>query len=136
VVIADATSPFVTRRWLWTALTRTDDFSRVFVLRPSVAEAARHGFGNRDWRGFMSRAIAGYKWQDNAASRVWDEAAYATVDSWWALMREAGAACFHCGQSCDMMGDSTATLDRVVGTEAHTRDNVVLACLGCNRDRH
>ena len=90
----------------------------MFVLRPSVAEAAKHGFGNRDWKVFMSRAIAGYKRQDDAAARVWDEAAYATVDSWWALMREASAACFHCGQSCDMMGDSTATLDRVVGTDA------------------
>jgi hypothetical protein len=136
IVLVDVFSHFVSRRWLWMSLTRGDDMTRVYSLQPSAAEAAAYGFGGRDWRSFMARAIAGYKAQDKAAGRVFDDADYAGVDDWWALMADTGAACSNCGQACGMVGDMTATLDRVVGTCAHLRSNVVLSCLGCNRSRH
>ena len=118
------------------SLTRGDDMTKVYTLQPSVAEAAAYGFGGRDWRAYMTRAITSYKAQDKSVARVFDDKDYVTVDDWWKLMMEAGAACFHCGQVCGMLGDMAATLDRVVGTCAHLRNNVILACLGCNRARH
>jgi hypothetical protein len=136
IVLVDVFSYFVSRRWLWMSLTRGDDMTKVYTLQPSVAEAAVHGFGGRDWRAYMTRAITSYKAQDRSVARMFDDKDYVTVDDWWNLMMEAGAACFHCGQACGMLGDMAATLDRVVGTCAHLRNNVILACLGCNRARH
>ena len=132
LVLTDVYSPFVTRHWLWMALTRGDDMSNVYILDPSSAEAARYGFGVRDWRGFMSRAIASYKQQDQQAGRTFADADFVTVDDWWGIMASTGASCFHCGQVCDTHSERLATLDRVVGTVAHTKTNVVLSCKACN----
>ena len=136
VVLVDVDSPFVTRRWLWMALTRSDSMDNVYMLKPSAGEAAKYGFGQRHWRDFMKRAIEGYKQQDRSAKRVFDDDAFVSVDDWWALMVETGAQCFHCGQSCDMSGEGMAMLDRVSGATAHLKTNVVLSCKGCNVSRH
>lgn len=73
-------------------LTRADNTANIYVLQPSSSEAAKYGFGSRDWRSFMRRAIDGYKAQDCAAGCTFDDSDFATVDDWWAIIGRGGGA--------------------------------------------
>ena len=52
--IANISSPFITPVAMSTAMTCTNNFNYVYVLYSLTTKAAKYGFGNHDWRGFMA----------------------------------------------------------------------------------
>jgi hypothetical protein len=137
LVLTDLDAPFVSRRWLWMSLTRGDDMTRVFLFEPAPSERAAFGFGGRTWQRYMQTRISGYRAQDKAALRTYNDDDYVTVAYWLELMQACNACCVHCGQSCGLdSDDNAAVLDRIVRSTPHVKDNVQVACTACNRARH
>ena len=134
VTIFEMDSPYISRKWAWTAITRCTDFNNIqlFKMKDSQIEALESARGEL----FLNIKINGYKKQDRAAGRTIKEENYITPE-WFMDELEKGSECSICKTGLYTVIEdgnviSNMTADRKNNNEAHHINNCVLSCHSCN----
>ena len=122
--IFDVTSPLADKKWFWTAVTRCRSFKQVWVyLGPPLVDGET-----------INEKLRGYAEQDRKAGRA---GAMMTRTEVRELMKAENFVCSICYGAVDLVYEPGAaeqwSLDRINNDLAHTKDNVRLTHLGCNR---
>ena len=132
--IFNCNTPYVNRRWIYTALTRTDDLNKVtiFVHSDKEIEILRE----YKLKQYFGMKINNYKKQDKKANRIIDERRYINFD-WIEEKFETLQGCYICKKPfefnvVDAKITSNLTVDRLNNNEAHHKSNCKLCCLNCN----
>ena len=62
-----------------------------------------------------------------------------TLEDFQELIDESGGQCYYCQRECFILdlrrSKNQITLERLDNEKPHSRENCVIACLGCNGDR-
>ena len=118
--------------WLWTAITRTRELSKVKFFKYSSDTS--DDFNQKLIMSYFNRKIEGYKLQDRKGKRMIPKEGY--VNAEW-FLKNITNSCNYCG--CGFSLDinrggirSNLTCQRVNNEEAHTLDNIVPYCRICN----
>lgn len=137
VTIFDVNTPYVDRFYVWTALTRSTDFSQVVVFEHSegeIEELQRHRV-----KQYFKTKVDGYKHQDKIAGRSWQADEFVTVD--WIneeYSKLKVICCCVCKAPYETVVDengkvkSNLTVDRIDNTKPHLKTNCRLCCVNCN----
>ena len=133
ITLLDLDCWFVTREWFYTALTRADDLDKIFFFDGDLGSRA---IKENEFLLKLRSRIQGHRYADEKAGRFYEEEDYVTEDDVRALIK-ASLKCFCCGiyLQLDSDGDDQLSLDRINNDLPHTKDNVRLSCLDCNRSR-
>ena len=131
ITICDLRSKYVDKEWFWTALTRVTDFNNITIYDKKDDE-----FVDAD----IQKKIKSYRKQDEKAGREYAEDDFVDVAHVKDLLKKQKYRCGLCGipvqvrffYSCD--GDQYS-VDRVVDSLPHTKDNCRITCLKCNQSR-
>jgi hypothetical protein len=120
---------FVSRKWLWTAITRATDLNNVWFFEYNEDNEKEQ----RKLQVYFKKKIDGYKCQDRNAKRSISEN-YVDVD--W-FMKCVGTNCSHCNVSLEYdinFGDvnSNITAQRNDNSQDHNLNNIVPMCIKCN----
>ena len=133
ITIYDWNFYYVSREWIWTALTRATDLNQVYFYNGKLKE-----FDHERLRTYFKKKICGYIEQDTKAKRPISKNNYITVD--W-LVDAFGKRCSRCGCSFDF-GVSTTynvncdlTADRIDNAIGHELDNIKPMCVTCNTSK-
>ena len=118
--------------WLWTALTRCRDLSKVKFFKYS--KDTSDDFNQKLIMSYYNRKIESYRLQDRKGGRQIPKEGY--VNTEW-FLNNITNSCNYCG--CGFTIDinrggimSNLTAQRVNNEEAHTLDNIVPYCRRCN----
>jgi len=136
--IFDANTPYVDRYFIWTAVSRTDDLSKVQVFEHNNIEVDSL---KRSWTMlYFKNKIIGYKNQDKKMNRDTTSDDYIDLE-WIKLQYRDNKTCPLCKCLFEtIIGDNTVTsnitVDRFNNTLPHTKSNCRLMCLNCNRIKH
>ena len=123
---------YVTRNWLWVALTRCTDLNKVYRCKTPVE--------TREYKVNILRSIKGYMTQDRNAKRIGDETPKDYIDvDWWVRTRKAqDNKCYLCGEVMLWKNKDhnprSCTVDRFSPDPGlyHSKTNCRLACYQCN----
>ena len=134
ITIYDTDFYFVTRKWVYTALTRSTDLSKVFFYTgPSLVTKEI----NEDdvLERYLELKVHNYKSQDLKAGREIPPSGYVTKQ--W-LFDQYGKACPGCGDCFRFelhkgKVDGNLTADRIDCSEAHNLNNIAPLCVTCNQ---
>ena len=125
-VIADFTSRYVSKQWLYTAVSRAVNLDHVFFLDADLTDvnAAR----------VAAAMVVGYRQQDIARFGDVAQPDYVTPEYVLAEFDRVGGKCMTCGQymSFECRSQRKVTVNRLNNALAHHVDNCELACLKCN----
>ena len=118
--------------WLWTAITRTRDLSKVKFFKYSMDTS--DDFNQKLIMSYYNRKIENYKLQDRKGKRQIPKEGY--VNTEWFLKNITNSCSYcRCGFSIDINRGgimSNLTAQRVNNEVAHTLDNIVPYCRRCN----
>jgi hypothetical protein len=137
--IFDTNTPYINRKWLWTAISRTDDFKKIQIFEHDYNEIVRLTYAKK--LQYYKMKVQGYKTQDKKAGRIYDEKEY--INERW-IMNELTknnycSGCKHPFILClGVNEDSTKsniTVDRIDNNLPHIINNCHLLCLSCNRKK-
>ena len=126
-VIADFRSKFVSKQWLYSAVSRTRDLDNVYFLEQNLHDA--------NVESMLTRMVAGYKHQDMLRFGAYpSDEGYIDPLYIRSEFQRIGGKCAMCG---DFMGFETrsatkVTVNRQDNALAHTIENCELICLRCN----
>ena len=134
ITIFDTDFYFVTRKWVYTAVTRATDLSRVFVyVGPgfTVKEQNEDDVLER----YLELKVHNYKSQDLKAGRALPPSGYVTKQ--W-LFDQYGKTCPGCGDCFRFelfkgRVDGNLTADRIDCEESHHLNNIAPLCTTCNQ---
>ena len=129
ITIFDHKFAFVTRKWLYTAVTRATNLKQVYFY--DYDESAEK---ETDMVQYFARKVENYRLQDKKANRSIDDSNFITKE--W-LMSCVGKSCGSCGDCLTYSRtqgkiDCNLSAQRVCNNEAHHLDNVVPYCVYCN----
>ena len=118
--------------WLWTALTRCRDLSKVKFFKYS--RDTSDDFNQKLIMSYYNRKIENYKLQDRKAHRNIPKQGY--VNAEW-FLKNITNSCNCCGVGFHLDINrggirSNLTCQRVDCSVAHTLDNIVPYCVRCN----
>jgi hypothetical protein len=124
---------FVSRKWLYTSVTRATELKNVYFYDPKVATAE---YDEAVLDKYLAKKVDNYKRQDCQHGRQLVDN-YVTTD--W-LKSCFGKNCSGCGdvlrfEIINGKVDSMLTADRVDNSECHHLNNVVPMCCGCNQKK-
>ncbi len=124
ITIFEFNHPHASLDWLYTAITRTTDLSKVSFFRGKLPEEQHHDSSVKEIR----KRISQYKQADRLAGRRFDEVSYITVN--WVL-NTLGATqyCAGCEECLDITNYS---VDRLNDALPHTISNCRIICRPCN----
>ena len=130
ITIFDYKHFFVSREWLWVAITRATELDNVFFYDYTFDS----DLNEKLIRSYFARKIKGYKSQDREAQRQISKDKYVDVD--W-FMDAVGCGCCRCG--CDFFiqfdtgnTNTNITADRIDSYLDHNLDNIQPMCRYCN----
>ena len=129
LVLFDTECAHMSRRWLWTALTRARSLDSVFVYRGPPLALTDAQLLKR-----FATMVARYRQQDARAGRP-NDGEYITPEDILALFKACGGRCGCSEAMSHTGGDRQLTVDRLDNRLGHVRGNCVVACLACNRAR-
>jgi hypothetical protein len=121
---------YVTREWIWTALTRSTNLNNVYFHKGNLEE-----FDHNRLRTYLKKKIDGYVEQDKNANREISKDNYITVD--W-LSNAIGKRCSRCQDILSYEVSSfynvrcNLTADRIDNDIGHELDNIKPMCVQCN----
>lgn len=132
VTIHDIYSPFITNKWLWTALTRNRDLDKVYYFHEELTIEDKQEILSE-----INKKINSYKLQDNNAEREFDDKLYCNANWVFTQAKNQNYHCYHCQEHFSLKLDKKAkltnyTIDRLDNSMAHIKSNCVLAHLSCN----
>ena len=119
----------VNRKWLYTAITRATDLSKVYFFDYDEAKQEE-----QEMLDYLQKKVDRYKQQDRKAKRPISEQNYITKE--W-LASCIGKSCNSCGDcltysKCNGKVDCNLTAQRVNNEECHHLENLVAYCVYCN----
>ena len=135
----DVNTPRVSRNWLYTALTRTNDLSKITIFKHSVADVDR--LSKSMMRQYLENKVKNYKLQDQKSGRPFTEKDFITSE--W--IRDAHKQCMQCCKCHtpfefaivhDGYVKSNITVDRISSKLPHVKNNCQLMCMDCNRGKN
>ena len=135
ITIHEWQSPLVSREWLWTAITRCDDFNKVLFFE---CDAFEKEMDKKMIMDYFENKVEGYKQQDRKANREISNDMY--IDEMWCLKRMKGN-CQKCGVKFEFSTKkgklcSNFTAQRVDNELCHSVDNCIAWCKYCNCSAH
>ena len=130
IVIYDWQKWYVSRQWVYTAITRARDLSRVKFYKYEVGPE----ISKKEMKQYFKTKVDGYKQQDLKADREINEIGY--IDEEW-LMSKIGQWCPECHEPLileKVNGYTTSNLirQRLNNEEGRYIDNLVCMCVKCN----
>ena len=142
VVIFEAELSYVSKNWLYVALTRARSQDKVYY----VADAQRSNptdFTNIE---YMRKKLIGYQTQDRKAKRKYETGQHVWIDDVIQMSKEQGHRCCKCHDLMNIRnkGKPTGekqkffynrddwTVDRMDDSLGHIKGNCMLSHLGCN----
>ena len=119
----------MSRKWLYTAITRATELKNVFFFNGPTAE-----YDEAVLDKYLTKKVGNYRKQDLERGRALTEN-YIT-EAW--LKAQFGKICHDCGDCFrfDIKGhvvDSKLSADRVDNDERHHLNNIVPLCVSCNQ---
>ena len=140
ITIFDLGHPFMSRAWLYTALTRSRSMDQVYYMDPSVKLSGLAEVKDADLRSRIERKIDGHRKADSDKERRYHPSEYVDTETVLRLLREQGGCCSHCNEEVLLQWKEAAgtrdtrqfSIDRINNNVAHTKNNVVVSCLRCN----
>ena len=134
VTIFEMDSPYINRKWAWTAITRCTDFNNIQIYKMNSEEI--EDLEGKRAELFLNIKINGYKRQDRRAGRTINEENYITPE-WFVDEVEKGSECAICKTGLytkliDGKIITNITADRKNNNDAHHKNNCVLSCISCN----
>ena len=130
-------TPYVSRKYIWTAITRANKLSNVTIFQHSNREV--EALEASKLKQYIKLKIENYKHQDELARRLFIEYPFFQdehyVDYEWFV--EHPDRCHHCGENFyyelnNGTVESNVSIDRINNTQSHTVGNCVLSCIRCN----
>ena len=133
IIIYDWPRPYCSRKWIWVAITRCRDLSKVRFYKydvNTITEEELHEYFNNKVKIYME--------QDREAKREMKASEYVNVG--WLKERMKGH-CGHCGEAyviekVDGVIRSNLTAQRVDNNYPHYKDNCTAMCNLCNCSFH
>ncbi len=130
-------TPYVSRKYIWTAITRANKLSNVTIFQHSNREV--EALEASKLKQYIKLKIENYKHQDELARRLFIKYPFFQdehyVDYEWFV--EHPDRCHHCGENFyyelnNGTVESNVSIDRINNTQSHTVGNCVLSCIHCN----
>lgn len=133
--IFDCNTPYVSRRWIWTAITRTDDLNKITIYEHNENELK--SLAKAKMRQYLEFKIEGYKRQDKLAGRTFENKDYIEIKDIESMLEKQNYCCDCCGENFEMNFEegnveSDLTVQRLNNELPHIKNNCVLYCLHCN----
>jgi hypothetical protein len=136
ITIFDANTPYVDRKFLWTAITRCRYLDNVSVFIHSKQEIER--LTDMKFNLYFRLKVENYKIQDAKKDRQYNDNDY--IDNNWIFqeIEKTNITCPYCyiPMSLELNEDndviSNITVDRIDNSKAHIKTNCRLSCLHCN----
>lgn len=137
ITVFDSNTPYVDRKYLWTALTRARKLENVNIFIHSNDEVER--LTQSRLRLYFNMKVENYKAQDNKAKRDFNKVDYITEEWINTKIEECNYNCMFCKKHMELYIDeysnvkSNITVDRINNSLPHTKANSQICCLSCNR---
>lgn len=136
ITIFDANTPYVDRKFLWTALTRARKLDNVTICIHSNNEVT--SLCKSRIRQYFNNKVESYKRQDKKVHREYDNKDF--VDANWITEKidECKYVCLFCKKHMELSIDkegqvqTNITVDRINNKLAHIKSNSQMCCLKCN----
>jgi hypothetical protein len=135
ITIFDSNTPYVDRKYLWTAITRVKKLEDITIFIHSKAEVERLTESRLNL--YLKQKVESYKSQDKKALRNYIDEEF--IDAKWINQKfEENKYCLFCKKHYELFLDedsnvvSNITVDRINNTLAHTKANSQLCCHHCN----
>ena len=138
VTIFDCNTPYVGKKYIWTAITRARELKNVIIFEHSEKEIQNLTESRK--KQYFTLKIENYKRQDLEAHRLIDKANYVTLD-WFYEQLKQETKCSLCGMDYYVVLNDdndvvcNITIDRINNEIDHSKDNCRLLCMECNRGR-
>lgn len=134
ITIFDSNTPYCSREWIWTAITRVNSFDNATIFIHDDIEV--QSLSNSKKLQYFKFKIQSYIEQDKVADRTFEKDDFITVD-WINEELMCYNACGVCGEEFTIElenGDvkSNITVDRLQNDIAHVKSNCQLLCHHCN----
>ena len=126
-VIADFRSKFVSKQWLYSAVTRTRDLDNVYFLEQNLHDV--------NVESMLARMVAGYKRQDMLRFGTYpSDVGYVDPLYIRSEFQRIGGKCAMCGafMGFEARCNTKVTVNRKDNTAMHTIENCELICVRCN----
>jgi hypothetical protein len=137
ITIFDSDFWFVTRKWVYTAVTRATDLKKVkFYIGSKFSNMMEE---HRVLQKYLSLKIFNYQKQDEKAGRKPGRLEEPITTTW--LREQFGKTCPDCGDCFrfevgkDGKVESNLTADRIDCSECHHLKNIVPLCVSCNQKK-
>ena len=133
IIIYDWQQPYCSRKWVWVAITRCRDLSKVRLYKYDVNTIAEEELDE-----YFNNKVKNYMEQDREAQREMKASEYVNVG--WLKERMKGH-CGHCGEAYAIekvngVIRSNLTAQRVDNNYPHYKDNCTAMCHLCNCSFH
>lgn len=134
ITIFDCNIPYVSRSFIWTALTRATDFANVTIFCHPKSEVIVSTHSK--FKQYFKFKVDSYKSQDENAKRTYVNSDYVS-SSWIMDQLELSMTCSMCQEPYQLEVDdskvkSNVTVDRINTCISHIKSNCRLLCLHCN----
>ena len=129
VTIFDYKHYFMSRKWIWTSVTRATNLDDVYFF-----DYTNDPLHARTIKDYFKKKCDGYKGQDKADNRSIPSEGYVTAN-WFMEKMKAGQCCQErgCGLYVSSSGTtSNITAQRLDNQVSHTIDNCIIMCTRCN----
>lgn len=138
ITIFEVNSPYVDRKWIWTAVTRCQNMKDITIFKLDDDEVNVLGRFRRIL--YFKTKIQGYKRQDLQSGRTFSDIKYVNTD-WFIQQFKTHKCCPTCKVEkfkCYVENGnvkSNITADRIDNSRPHECDNIKICCVNCNRKR-
>ena len=136
ITILDSNTPYIDKYWIYTAITRARSLDKVTIFIHSGKEIQK--LEHCKLKQYINMKVENYKEQDRIAGRVIDTKNYCDFE-WFDNAYGNNSCCYHCGCGFELGMDkdnnvfSNITFDRIDNSICHSKSNLLLSCLDCNR---
>ena len=128
VVIFEAELSYVSKNWLYVALTRARNLGKIYYVK---------GGGETDFDDvkYMRKKLQGYQTQDRQKGRKWENGQHIWIDDIKQMSKEQGHICCKCHGVMNLINNKSRddwTVDRMDDSLPHVKGNCKLSHWGCN----
>lgn len=129
VTVFDIGYMFVTRGWLYTALSRVTSLKNIYVYLKEVKQSGDI------IKQSLRRKIEGHKIEDKTKGRQFNDDDYVNVNWFKEVFMKQGGLCRHCEASLSVeyhpKDECQYSINRIDNNIAHIKDNCEIVCLRC-----
>lgn len=139
ITVFDSNTPYVDRKYIWTAITRARKLENVNIFIHPKSELER--LTQSRMRLYFNQKVESYKQQDTKAKRTIIKEEF--IDEPWisSELENVKYNCIFCKKHLELYIDensnviSNVTVDRKDNFKSHHKTNCQICCLDCNRKK-